>query len=231
MSREGRTGVNVRALLRAEYLLPIACLVAAACVAAAEFSTLFEFNRGTSGEPLKTTEAADRHYYALLVLAVFAVVGLAVAVLTGSRPAAAAVAVAGGLSLLIFLLVDLPDVNVEGPLDEPYFFTSKAEPANGFWLELVGTVSLALAGGALATLRSDQLRMLVGERYRGEQAAQPAPKPRRAEPRKVGSRARARGGDRDDAKDDAKGSASADEAAPAAEERAARAAERRRRAS
>ena len=48
------------------------------------------------------------------MLAVFAVVALAVAVFTGSRPAAAAVAAAGGLSLLIFLLVDLPDVNVEG---------------------------------------------------------------------------------------------------------------------
>ena len=186
MSREARSNFKLPAFLRAEYLLPIACLVAAACVAAAEFSTLFEFNRGTSGEPLKTTSAADRHYYALLVLAVFAVVALAVAVLTGSRPAAAAVAVAGGLSLLIFLLVDLPDVNVEGPLDEPYFFTSKAEPGAGFWLELVGTVSLALAGGALATLRSDQLRMLVPQRFRGEQEAKPTPKPR---PRAAASKA------------------------------------------
>jgi hypothetical protein len=153
--------------LRAEYLLPVACLAAAALVAAAEFSTLFEFNRGTSGEPLKTTSAADRHYYALLILAVFAVVALAVAVVAGSRPAAAAVAVAGGISLLIFLLVDLPDVNVEGPLDEPYFFTSKAEPATGFWLELVGTLSLALAGGALATLSSEQLRAWVPASWRG----------------------------------------------------------------
>jgi hypothetical protein len=183
---------RVRSLLRVEYLLPIACLAAAACVAAAEFSTLFEFNRGTSGEPLKTTAAADRHYYALLVLAVFAVVALTIAVLTGSRPAAAAVAVAGGMSLLIFLLVDLPDVNVEGPLDEPYFFTSKAEPANGFWLELIGTVSLALAGGALATLRSDQLRMLVPRRYRGERGAEPS-LGAAAEPRALGARTAATG--------------------------------------
>jgi hypothetical protein len=175
---------RARSLLRAEYLLPIACLLAASLVAWAEFSTLFEFKRGTSGELLKTTGAADRHYYALLVLAVFAVVALAIAVFTGSRPAAAAVAVAGAIALLIFLLVDLPDVNVEGPLDEPYFFTSKAEPATGFWLELIGTVSLALAGGALATLRSEQLQMLVPARYRGE------PRPRRsAEPGKLGAQA------------------------------------------
>ena len=162
---------SVNKYARAQYLLPIACVLAAALVAAAEFSTLFEFNRGTSGEPLKTTAAADRHYYALLILAIFAVAATAVAVVAGSRPAAAAVAVAGGISLLIFLLVDLPDVNVEGPLDEPYFFTSKAEPASGFWLELVGTLSLALAGGALATLSSEQLRALVPAGWRGAEEA------------------------------------------------------------
>jgi hypothetical protein len=179
---------RARSVLRAEYLLPIACLAAAACVAAAEFSTIFEYNRGTSGEPLLVDEAADRHYYALLVLAVFAVVALAIAVLAGSRPAAAAVAVAGGISLLIFLLVDLPDVNVEGALSEPYFFSSKAEPAGGFWLELIGTVSLALSGGALATLRSDQLQALVPERYRGAESAAPAERKQAAEPRKLGAK-------------------------------------------
>ncbi|HYU61993.1 MAG TPA: hypothetical protein VEK39_14635 [Solirubrobacterales bacterium] len=193
---------RTRSVLRAEYLLPIACLLAAACVAAAEFSTLFEFNRGTSGEPLRTIEAADRHHYALLVLAVFAVVALAVAVLTGSRPAATAVAVAGGLALLIFLLVDLPDVNQEGSLDDPSFefFSSKAEPANGFWLELIGTVSLALAGGALATLRSDQLRTLVPERYRSKEEPG-GPRRRSSEPSKLGKPgAAARGANRDEDK-------------------------------
>ena len=132
--------------MRAEYLLPIACLAAAACVAAAEFSTIFEYNKGTSGELLQIDKAADRHYYSLLVLAIFAVVALAVAVIAGSRPAAAAVGISGGIALLVVLLVDLPDVNVEGTLSEPFFTTSKAEPASGFWLELVGTLSLALGG-------------------------------------------------------------------------------------
>jgi hypothetical protein len=159
--------MKLPAWMRAEYLLPIACLAAAACVAAAEFSTIFEYNKGTSGELLQVDKAADRHYYALLVLAIFAVVALAVAVITGSRPAAAAVGIAGGISLLIFLLVDLPDMNVEGTLSEPFFTTSKAEPANGFWLELVGTLSLALAGGALATLSSEQLRALVPSTWKG----------------------------------------------------------------
>jgi hypothetical protein len=172
--------VRLPGWMRAEYLLPIACLAAAACVAAAEFSTIFEYNKGTSGELIQVDKAADRHYYALLVLAIFAVVALAVAVISGSRPAAAAVGIAGGISLLIFLLVDLPDMNVEGTLSEPFFTTSKAEPANGFWLELVGTLSLALAGGALATLSSEQLRAIVPERWRSSQRGGPERAPERA---------------------------------------------------
>jgi hypothetical protein len=149
-------------LARAEYLLPVACAAAAVCVGASELMTTFEFDLGTSGEPQRTLAAADRHSYALLVLAAFAMAALVVAVIAGSRPAAVAVAVAGGLSLLFFLVVDLPDVGQQGTVDEPsrVFFSSEAEPANGFWLELVGTVGLALSGAALATLRPEQLRML-----------------------------------------------------------------------
>jgi hypothetical protein len=153
---------------RARYLLPLACAASAICLGASELMTMFEFKRG--GEVLKVIDSADRHYYALLVLAIFAIVCLAIALLTGSRPAATGIAVAGGLSLLIFLTVDLPDVNQQGSLDDPAFefFSSKAEPANGFWFELVGTVGLALSGAALATLRPDQLRLTLGERRGGE---------------------------------------------------------------
>jgi hypothetical protein len=150
-------------LVRAEYLLPFACAAAAICVGASELMTTFEFDLGTSGETQRTIAASDRHSYALLVLAIFALVALVVAVVTGSRPAAVAVGVTGGLALLFFLVVDLPDVGQEGTVDEPsrVFFSSEAEPSEGFWLELVGTVALAVSGGALATLRPEQLRMLL----------------------------------------------------------------------
>ncbi|MGH2962059.1 MAG: hypothetical protein ACRDL3_07705, partial [Solirubrobacterales bacterium] len=181
---------------RAEYLLPFACAAAALCVGASELMTTFEFDLGTSGEPQQTIAAADRHSYALLVLAVFALAALAVAVISGSRPAAVAVAVAGGLSLLFFLVVDLPDVGQSGTVDEPsrVFFSSKAEPADGFWLELVGTVALALSGAALATLRPDQLRMLVGRRTEdeGEAVERGAKPPREHEPAASGAPGRAR---------------------------------------
>jgi hypothetical protein len=144
-------------------LLPFACAAAAICVGASELMTTFEFDLGTSGETQRTIAASDRHSYALLVFAIFALVALVVAVVSGSRPAAVAVGVAGGLALLFFLVIDLPDVGQEGDVDEPsrVFFTSEAEPSGGFWLELVGTVALAVSGGALATLRPEQLRMLL----------------------------------------------------------------------
>jgi hypothetical protein len=161
--------------VRARYLLPLACAASAICVGASELMTMFEFKRG--GEVLKVIDSADRHYYALLVLAIFAIVCLVIALLTGSRPAATGVAVAGGISLLIFLTVDLPDVNQQGSLDDPAFefFSSKAEPTNGFWFELIGTVGLALSGAALATLRPDQLRLTLGDRRRGERPEAEAP--------------------------------------------------------
>jgi hypothetical protein len=154
---------RVGSLIRAEYLLPFACAAAAICVGASELMTTFEFDLGTSGETQRTIAASDRHSYALLVLAIFALVALVVAVVAGSRPAAVAVGVTGGLTLLFFLVVDLPDVGQEGTVDEPsrVFFSSEAEPSDGFWLELVGTVALAVSGGALATLRPEQLRMLL----------------------------------------------------------------------
>lgn len=158
-----------RSLLRVEYLLPFACAAAAICVGASEFMTTFRFELGTSGEAERAISASSRHSYALLVLAVFALFALAVAVLTGSRPAAVAVAVAGGLSLLFFLVIDLPDVGQQGTVDDPsrVFTSSEAKPADGFWLQMIGTVALAVSGAALATLRPDQLRMLVwGRRSR-----------------------------------------------------------------
>jgi hypothetical protein len=164
-------------------VLPFAVAAAAVCVGASEFMHTFEFDLGTSGEAQRTIAASDRHSYALLVLAAFALFALALAVTTGSRPAAIGVAVAGGLSLLFFLLVDLPDVGQQGTVDEPssVFFSSEAEPAAGFWFEAVGAVALAVSGGALATLRPEQLRMFGPGRSGSEPDADGPASPRERE--------------------------------------------------
>ena len=99
------------------------------------------------------------------MLAGFALIALVIAVAAGSKPAATAVAICGAGALLIFL------------------------PAAGFWLELAGALVLAICGGALATLSSDQLRAFARstterrERLRlRQEKAHPKPKPR---PRKA----------------------------------------------
>jgi hypothetical protein len=147
-----------RLLRRSERLLPFACVSGAFLLAASELMTTFEFTPA-GGDPLAIQHAYDRHHYAILIVAAFAFIATVVAVLTGSKPAALAVAFAGAIGLLVFLIVDLPDANQVGALNEPTqgLFNTKAVPQPGFWLELVGSLGLALSGAALATLTPGQL--------------------------------------------------------------------------
>ena len=149
-----------RLSLRTETLLAIACAGAIGLLIASELMTTFEFTP-PGGEALQASDASDRHHYALLVLAVFALGALAVTLLTGAKPAALAIAVAGAIALLIFLIGDLPDAGKIGTLDDPQqsFIDAKAEPQLGFWLELIGAVLLTLCGTALATMRPEQLAL------------------------------------------------------------------------
>ena len=167
-----------------ERLLPFACVAAAASLFASELMTTFKFIP-PGGEALCTQQAADRHHFALGVLAIFAVGAVVVAVLGASKPAAMAVALAGLLALLLFLIVDLPDANNIGALADSCssipgqsFFDAKAVPQAGFWLEMASALALALSGAALATLTPDQLATLRPRRRGGPRdAAGPQPPP------------------------------------------------------
>jgi hypothetical protein len=171
---------------RPERLLPFACIAAAACMFASELMTTFQFEGGAlgSGNELCDQLAADRHHFALGVLAIFAVVGTIIAVLSASKPAAMGVGIAGLIGLLIFLIADLPDANNVGtlsgcsPSTAGSFFDAKAVPQPGFWLEMVGALGLALSGAALATLTPDQLGSLrprwLGGPRRGAATEPPA---------------------------------------------------------
>jgi hypothetical protein len=142
-----------------EYLLAVACLVSACVLGYSDFGTSFELTQG--GEPIQELAAGDRHSYAMLVLAIFAIGALFVAVGAGSKPAATAVALAGATALILFLAIDLPKANQIGDLNEAgqFLAQAKAEPAAGFWLSLLGALGLAISGGALATLPPEQLLM------------------------------------------------------------------------
>ena len=149
-------------------------------LAASEFMDTFKLNGpGPTLQVVQTAE--DQHHFALLVLAAFALGALLVAVLSGSKPAATAVAICGAIALLIFLLIDLPDAGKVGTISDVTFTQAKAEPATGFWLELTGALVLAVCGTALATLTPEQLRtfgdslqgMRPSSRYRGSRPAPP----------------------------------------------------------
>jgi hypothetical protein len=157
-------------------LLPIAVLASAVCLFASELMTLFEFTP-EGGIAQCAIDNGARHSNAQMVVAGFAVVGVLMAVLAGSRPAAYAVAAMGILALLIFLIADLRFANTVGTLSEECgagssFFDAKAVPQGGFYLELAGALGLAVTGIALATLTPAQLSSL-----------RPAPRKRATEPR------------------------------------------------
>jgi hypothetical protein len=165
-----------------ERLLPFACVAAAVALFASELTATFQFT-APGGEALCTQQAADRHHFALGVLAIFAVGAVIVAVLGASKPAAMAVAVAGLLALLLFLIVDLPDANNVGTLGDSCtsipgqsFFDAKAVPQAGFWLEMASALALTLSGAALATLTPGQLATLRPRRLGGpKDGANPQP--------------------------------------------------------
>jgi hypothetical protein len=153
---------------RLERLLPLACVASAVVLIVSEFMTTFEFTPPgvppSEGLSTLTQSASDRHHYAPVVLAVFAVVALVVAIANGSKPAATAVAACGIIALLIFLLVDVPDAGNVGTLDDARqtFATAEAVPQAGFWLQLIGALGLAISGTALSTLTPAQLEGLRG---------------------------------------------------------------------
>lgn len=153
---------------RLERLLPYACVAAAVALALSELMTMFEFTP-PGGEPLSNQSAGDRHGNAMFVVAAFAVAATFFAVWAGSRPAALGVAVMGGISLLIFLLADLPDAGQVGTLNDARqsFIDAEALPQAGFWMEMLGAVSLALTGAALATMSAEQLEALRPKGTRG----------------------------------------------------------------
>jgi hypothetical protein len=88
----------------------------------------------------------DRHTHALLVLAAFLLVMSWGAGMGRSRPAAIALIAGGTIVLAITLIGDLPDVHSSGLLKTTYDETTTG-PATGFWLELIGGVLAAAAGG------------------------------------------------------------------------------------
>jgi hypothetical protein len=146
-------------------LLALACAAAAAMLAASQFMDIFHLTP-PGGEAIDAITSSDQHGAAMFILALFALIMIVLTLvgparrvgsqdLSLSTVAAFAIAACGVVALLLFLIVDLPDVNKIGTVDDPResFIDAKAEPQAGFWFELFGSLVLAGCGIALATLR------------------------------------------------------------------------------
>lgn len=143
---------------RAERLLPFACVAGAAVLFASQLMTLFEFIP-PGAEALESRSAIQDHGHAMFIVAGFGLLATIVAIWAPSKPAAAAVGAMGLLALLFFLLTDLPDAGQIGTLDDSRqsFIDAEAVPQAGFWLEMLGSLALAISGIALATMTPEQL--------------------------------------------------------------------------
>jgi hypothetical protein len=113
----------------------------------AEFTTLFTIRSSAAGAPVRSVGTGSHHTYALVPIALLAIV-LATALATlGSRPALLAIGFLGVIALLIALLGDLPDAHTSGLIGTPttHYVTATSRPSAGFYMETLGAVLLVIS--------------------------------------------------------------------------------------
>jgi hypothetical protein len=142
-------------------LAAIAALLGAAIVIIAQVVTAFSLENEL-GEVLDTVTLLEKHGVVTAIIGLVAALALVFAVALGSRPAVIFMIGMGAAVILIFLIVDVPDIGSTGMFNTPTAgnldATAKAEA--GLWLELLGGVILVLSGIALLTLDSNKLRAI-----------------------------------------------------------------------
>lgn len=118
------------------------------------------------GARIETVTLLSKHGAFTLVFALVALAGLVLTLVTGSRPAAITVFGMGLAVILVFLLIDLPDLGETGMFTAPGAGNIDAYGSSeaGLWMELVGGLVLVLAGAALATFDSVELRAVLPRR-------------------------------------------------------------------
>ena len=126
-------------------------IVAVALLVAAEFSTVYEVTVGSLEVVQRSASGGENHGYALLVVAVFAVVLTLLGLRGGGRAPGLALVALGAVVLVVALAVDRPDTRGSGRLPESLAYEdARARAGAALGLELVGGVLLVVAGGLLA---------------------------------------------------------------------------------
>jgi hypothetical protein len=141
-------------MLRALFL--VSGLAGGALLIISEFSSLYEVR--VAGVVNATISGGNQHNYALLVIGL-AALGLVVGAVRGSRPAAAAVAGLGLLSLAIIGFGgDLHDIHSTGVAGQLYE-RAAAGPKSGFYEETLGVALLLVSGGGTLVLGAPRRRV------------------------------------------------------------------------
>lgn len=146
-------------MLNTQRLIPFICLIAGLLLIGSELLDTFVIET-PEGLALETVGAAGRHGFALGLLGLVAIGATLIAVITGSRPAAIAVAACGLVALAIFAAVDLPDVGARDLAVDPNqeYVEARAVADDGFWISLGASLLLVIGGTLLATLSPGQLQ-------------------------------------------------------------------------
>jgi hypothetical protein len=140
----GRTGAATRTL----EVLTALVVIGGALLIVAEFLDLYQVQRGAV--VVRAQTAGDHHSYALLVAGAGVIAGALLARAGEAWLPAAGVSVIGLAALALVLFGDLPDATSSGLTADVRL--ADAEPAAGFWVELVGA-SMTIVFGVLLALR------------------------------------------------------------------------------
>jgi hypothetical protein len=116
----------------------------------AELAPLYDEDSAASKIPLHTVRTGTHHAYALIPIALLAIVLACGAARTASRPALLSLGVLGILTMVIALVGDLPDAQASGFVAGTAGGLAKAKdvPRVGLYLETLGAVLLVITGGA-----------------------------------------------------------------------------------
>jgi hypothetical protein len=147
-----RLGAGLRAaveFLRRGRLVELATIIAlagAALLVLADFLDLFQIKTAT-GLVVKQQSGGGQHGYAMLVIGIAAIASTMLARAAEQWPPAAATVLLGMIALAIAVLADLPDATRSDLVRGGSL--ADADPALGFWIELVAAVVTSAGGAAL----------------------------------------------------------------------------------
>ena len=140
-----RAGALVRGQSAVE-ILTVCTLAGGGLLIIAEFLDLYRVQQGALVVQRET--GGDHHGYAMLVAGVAVIGATLLARATDAWPPAAAASGIGLAALALALFGDLPDATSSGLTADVRL--AQADPAVGFWVELIGAAVTIVSGALLA---------------------------------------------------------------------------------